>query len=200
MGDINSVLTQLALVMEKLNNVGEDVKSLKETVSEHGATLETLTSERAPPNNKSIGKSPIKFATEELSEADVMSEIKENKGLNPRGSGEVSSLKGDKAIHTTSGRMFRDEPTSAFTGGPWPSRAVGSERGHRRVDGGGDWQVRAIGTAVDETLQNYSCNARVGFWVLRRSTQVICVDRRKLKSNRQVRFLIAWFGVRFREP
>ncbi|KAJ4881549.1 hypothetical protein Rs2_38604 [Raphanus sativus] len=50
--------------------------------------------------------------------------------------------------------MGRDVCPCGFSGGPWPSRAVGRERGHRRSDGGGDWYVRGIG--VDDNQQQYA--------------------------------------------
>ncbi|KAF3567852.1 hypothetical protein DY000_02012313 [Brassica cretica] len=47
-----------------------------------------------------------------------------------------------------------NEPTYGFSGGPWPNRAVGRERGHRRTDGGGDWNVRPIGAAPYDSHPN----------------------------------------------
>ncbi|KAJ4910284.1 hypothetical protein Rs2_04905 [Raphanus sativus] len=51
--------------------------------------------------------------------------------------------------------VLANEPNIGFFGGPWPSRAVGSERGHMRRYGGGDWNVIPVGAAIHGLHPNY---------------------------------------------
>ncbi|KAF2609002.1 hypothetical protein F2Q68_00044508 [Brassica cretica] len=43
-----------------------------------------------------------------------------------------------KNLQAIGENIVRDEHPYGFSGGPWPNRAVGRERGNRRKDGGGD--------------------------------------------------------------
>ncbi|CAA7017773.1 unnamed protein product [Microthlaspi erraticum] len=51
---------------------------------------------------------------------------------------------------------MRDGHKPSFSAGPWPTPGVGREHGHRLKDGGGDWNVRPIGTLQNENHSNNS--------------------------------------------
>ena len=73
MGDENLVMAQLALMLKKID-------ALTETVAEHGATLESLTTahrnEEARRKGKAMDNTLVKLSMEELSEVEVLISLK----------------------------------------------------------------------------------------------------------------------------
>ena len=105
--------------------------------------------------NEDRGKT-IKFSPEELSEVEILSGRKVSKGaisFDTRAGTSSTPSKAEKDIPVRSCGLAH-ESNYVFSGGPWPNRAVGRERGHRRTDGGGDWNVRPIGAAPRDSHPN----------------------------------------------
>ncbi|KAJ4894901.1 Uncharacterized protein Rs2_21695 [Raphanus sativus] len=102
--------------------------------------------------NEDRGKA-IKFSTEELSEVEILDGSKGSKGAISSDTNVGTSFTPSKAQKNIPVRSccLVNESNYGFSGGPWPHRAVGGEQGHRRTDGGGDWNVRPIGAAPHDS-------------------------------------------------
>ncbi|KAJ4875846.1 Uncharacterized protein Rs2_40864 [Raphanus sativus] len=140
-----NVMEQLAIMMAKIENMGSELKSDLRSLTERVNALESQPSSPKAQDIKKKGvlqdrSSAIKFSTEELSEVENFSRSKGGKAL-PLQAGEAG---------TSLGGYQRPGNFS----GPWQARAVGRERGNRRADGGGDWNVRPIGAAPLDYLPN----------------------------------------------
>ncbi|KAJ4885413.1 hypothetical protein Rs2_35506 [Raphanus sativus] len=138
MGDTEALSKQMAKMMEMMQSMNAKIDYNMTTQNENMLTLQErmIRHETATENR---GKA-IKFSTEELSEVEILDRSKGSKGLR-------------KNIPVRSYDLV-NESNYGFSGGPWPHQAVGRERGHRRTDGGGDWNVRPIGAAPHDSNQN----------------------------------------------
>ncbi|KAJ4871611.1 Uncharacterized protein Rs2_46745 [Raphanus sativus] len=146
MGEENNIMKQLAIMMEKIDGMGSELKSLRITVEGNTAILETRHSSPKAQDDKKKWVlqdhgSKIKISTEELSEVEILSRSK---------GGKAFPLQAIEAGISTGGR---GQP--GFSSAPWPTRAVGREQGNQRADGGSDWRVKPIGMVQNEDQYNY---------------------------------------------
>lgn len=147
MGDTEALSKQIAKMMEMMQSMNAKIDDNMKTLQERMVHHETTNGDR--------GKT-IKFSPEELSEVEILSGSKGSKGaisFDTRAGTSFTPSKADKDIPVRSCGLA-NESNYGFSGGPWPNRAVGRERGHRRTDGGGDWNVRPIGAAPHDSHPN----------------------------------------------
>lgn len=155
MGDDSNILKQLASMVEKID---AKLSSLTKIVESHTAILEARPSSPKALDDKKKGVlqeqgSAVKFSTEELSEVENLSGIKGSKGVLLQ---TVEAGIPQAPIHSCKNTLaYGGGQQSGFSGGPWPNRAVGRERGNRRKYGGGDWNVRPIGAAPHDSYPNF---------------------------------------------
>ncbi|KAL0667710.1 hypothetical protein Bca4012_030414 [Brassica carinata] len=132
-----------AKIDDNMKTQSANMKTLQERMVRHETT------------NEDRGKT-IKFSPEELSEVEILSGSKGSKGaisFDTRAGTSFTPSQAEKDIPVRSCGLAH-ESNYGFSGGSWPNRAVGRERGHRRTDGGGDWNVRPIGAAPRDSHPN----------------------------------------------
>ncbi|KAF3525356.1 hypothetical protein F2Q69_00048152 [Brassica cretica] len=181
---VDNILAQLAALME-------EVRSAKAKVDEHDKLLEKLAVEprralATKGNTASTDqeqRSAVKFSSEELTDDKVMSGFK-GKGVTVQNTG-VGTSSG-KNLQAIGENTVRDEHPYGFSGGPWPNRAVGRERGNRRKDGGGDWNVRPIGVAPHDSHPNFG-DYRNSEGLMEGGYYEVCEDRNNNFERRCVK-------------
>ncbi|KAL0722325.1 hypothetical protein Bca4012_036924 [Brassica carinata] len=149
---VDNILAQLAALME-------EVRSTNAKVDEHDKLFEKLAADPRgalaikvnTANADQEQRSAVKFSSDELTDVKIMSGIK-GKGVTTQN--EVVGTSSGKNLLFNGENTMREHPYG-FSGGPWPFRAVGRDRGHRRTDGGGDWTVRPIGAAPHDSHPNF---------------------------------------------
>ncbi|KAF2568701.1 hypothetical protein F2Q68_00025086 [Brassica cretica] len=154
MGDTEALSKQITKMMEMMQSMNAKIDDNMKTQSANMKTLQERMV-RHEITNEDRGKT-IKFSPEELSEVEILSGSKGSKGaisFDTRAGTSFTPSKAEKDIPVRSGGLAH-ESNYGFSGGPWPNRAVGRERGHMRTDGGGDWNVRPIGAAPRDSHPN----------------------------------------------
>ena len=154
MGDTEALTKQITKMMEMMQSMNAKIDDNMKTQSANMKTLQERMV-RHETTNEDRGKT-IKFSPEELSEVEILSGRKGSKGaisFHTRAGTSSTPSKAEKDIPVRSCGLAH-EFNYGFSGGPWPNRAVGRERGHRRTDGGGDWNVRPIGAAPRDSHPN----------------------------------------------
>lgn len=126
-----NILAQLAALME-------EVRSTKAKVHEHDKLFEKLSVDPrgalATKGNTGSAdqerRSDVKFSSDELTDIKIMIGIKGKKVTTQN---EAVGTSSGKNLPFISENTMREHPYG-FLGGPWPSRAVGRERGHLRTN------------------------------------------------------------------
>ncbi|XP_010482952.1 PREDICTED: uncharacterized protein LOC104761551 [Camelina sativa] len=163
MGENNQIAEHLAKLteqMERMNTKIDDVKrDIYERLDPMSETVESL--------QKAITIQQAAIANtmatqEELREQNLVVEdsVRKEQGGSRRGlEGQTSPQpmsgdkltttfqegKGEEGVSSSSKKVVNHVQQQTYSAGSWSRRTGGGERGHRRSDGGGDWNVSQIG-------------------------------------------------------
>ncbi|CAA7028745.1 unnamed protein product [Microthlaspi erraticum] len=163
MTDNASLAAQLALIMEHMNNFTVEVKNLaaetralkeesqalKEESRSQKTSIDALTAAHGQPRKQNV----VKFTTADLSDVEIMHQTKGQKVVTSPEAGATSHTPAVSQLLHGGEAKIREEPTSPFSGGPWPQGPVGKERGTRHADGRGDWRLTQIGNTIYDHQQ-----------------------------------------------